>query len=71
MIYLAGSGQVVIYVGFDQALFVFSSTQWCPRCGRPTMIFRYRNCHTRCIGCDGADPDGERDRVILHTSELT
>ncbi len=67
MIYLVGTDQVIIYIGVDQALFVFSSTQWCPRCGRPAMIFRYRNSHTKCIGCNGADLGDELDSVIVHT----
>lgn len=53
---LAETDQVAIYIGLDQALFVFPNIQPCPRCGRQSRLFRYRHGHSECIGCNGHDP---------------
>ncbi|MFQ5594194.1 MAG: hypothetical protein ACE5HA_08595 [Anaerolineae bacterium] len=59
--YLAETDQVAIYIGLSQALFVFPSTQSCPRCGRPARLFRHRNGHSECIGCNGPDSAEDYD----------
>ncbi|RME42269.1 MAG: hypothetical protein D6791_18165 [Chloroflexi bacterium] len=56
MVGLVETDQVTIYIGLNQALFVFSTSQWCPRCGRPSRLFQHINGHTCCIGCNGSDP---------------
>lgn len=59
---LAETDQVAIYIGLDQALFVFPRIRSCPRCGRPSRLFRYRYGHSECIGCNGQNPtDDYRD----------
>lgn len=58
---------MTIYIGGEQALFIFSVHQYCPRCGRPAMLFRHRDGHSECLGCSGSDSNDDRDYVSLHT----
>jgi ssDNA-binding Zn-finger/Zn-ribbon topoisomerase 1 len=67
MMYLVETDQMAIYISYDQALFVLSSTQSCPRCGRTSRLFLYRNGHTECVGCNGPKSTEEKEdiRIVL------
>ena len=62
---LVETEQVTIYVGLDQALFVFPSAHWCPQCGRPSRVFRYINGHSECLGCSGSEPGSELELNVV------
>lgn len=61
MFHMVETDQVAMYISLDQALFVLSRSQWCPRCGRPSRLFQYRFGRTACIGCSGPEPADEND----------
>ncbi len=55
---------LVIYVGADQALLVLSNSQTCPRCGRTTLLLRYKNGGVACLGCNGPELEDRKNQLI-------